>query len=158
MAAVPGVRIALGEPGHDVEGFRRTHEQAAIARLVALSSPRYRGRAVVSYADPQVALVQLLTKDATSTVTWVREVLGDYARAGEQSRVMRDTVAAYYAADKNAVRAAEHLGLPPQHRAAARRSVRGLGRRSRSGSSAGGLALRIYDDLSLDGGDPPRPS
>ena len=61
VATVPGVRIALGEPGHDVAGFRRSHEQAAIARLVALSSPRYRDRVVVSYADPQVALVQLLT-------------------------------------------------------------------------------------------------
>lgn len=154
VATVPGVRIALGEPGHDVEGFRRTHEQAAIARLVALSSPRYRDRAVVSYADPQVALVQLLTKDATATATWVREVLGDYAGAGEQARVMRDTVAAYYAADKNAVRAAEQLGV---HRNTVRQRV------DRFEASVGvrgvdplqvALALRIYDDLSMDGGDP----
>lgn len=154
VATVPGVRIALGEPGHDVEGFRRTHEQAAISRLVALSSPRYRYRAVVSYADPQVALVQLLTKDATATVTWVREVLGDYAGAGEQARVMRDTVATYYAADKNAVRTAEQLGV---HRNTVRQRV------DRFEASVGArgvdplqvaLALRIYDDLSLDGGDP----
>ncbi len=153
VMAVPGVRVTIGEPGRDVGGFRRSHEQAAIARLVALSSPRYRDRAVVSYSDPQVALVQLLTKDSTTTATWVREVLGDYAAAGEHARVMRETVAAYYATDKNAVRAAERLGV---HRNTVRQRVdkfeATLGARGVDPLQVA-LALRIYDDLILDGGD-----
>lgn len=151
VETVPGVRLALGEPAADVAGFRRSHEQAVTARLVALSSPRYRRRAVVSYGEPHIALVDLMTKDAAASWAWVREVLGDYAGPGEQARVMRDTLSEYYGGAENAVRAAERLGV---HRNTVRQRVdrfeRDAGSRAVDPLQVA-LALRIYDDLAPEG-------
>ena len=147
VAAHPGVRLALGDTGAGWDGFRRSHEQAVTARLVALTSPRYRGTAVVSHADPHIALVALLLKDAAATRIWIREVLGPLADAGEQNRIARETLATYYAQGENAVRTAEALGL---HRNTVRQRIAKL-ENDRAGFRGDALqialALRVYDDF-----------
>jgi hypothetical protein len=154
VRTVPGLRLALGTIARDVAGFRRSHEQAVAARLVALTSPRYRPSTVVSYTDPQVALVDLLTKDAASTRRWVVDVLGPYAAPGEQTRLVRETLAVYFACGENAVRAAELLGI---HRNTVRQRVDRF-RNDRDSHSPDGLqialALRVYDDLPPEAGEP----
>ncbi len=147
VASSPGVRLALGDTGAGWDGFRRSHEQAVTARLVGLSSPRYRSTAVVSHADPHIALVALLLKDAAATRVWIREVLGPLADSGEQNRIARETLATYYAHGENAVRTAEALGL---HRNTVRQRIAKL-EKDRAGCRGDALqialALRVYDDL-----------
>ena len=43
--AAPGVRIAIGEPGHGIAGFRQSHDEAVQARRIAeLAAPAGRDR------------------------------------------------------------------------------------------------------------------
>jgi DNA-binding PucR family transcriptional regulator len=102
---------------------------------------------VVSHADPHIALVALLLKDAAATRIWIREVLGPLADAGEQNRIARETLATYYAQGENAVRTAEALGL---HRNTVRQRIAKL-ENDRAGFRGDALqialALRVYDDF-----------
>ncbi len=109
--AVHGVRVAVGDVGEGVAGFRRSHEQALTARLVALSSIRYRTSPFVAYTDPDVALIAVMSRDPIATATWVSEVLGPVAAEGEHHRVVRETLNAFFAMGENYVRTAEALGL-----------------------------------------------
>lgn len=142
-----GSRIALGSVLGGVSGFRRTHEQAVTARLVALSSPRYRSEALVDYSHPDVALAALLTRDPTSTSIWVREVLGPLSGPSEESRLARQTLAAFYSSGENAVRTAELLGV---HRNTVRQRLATI-KHDRAGHRGDALqtalALRVFDDL-----------
>lgn len=145
-----GSRIALGTVLDGVAGFRRTHDQAVTARLVALSSPRYRAQALVDYSDSDVALAALFTKDPQITATWVREVLGPLSGPGEENRVARQTLAAFYAAGENTVRAAEILGV---HRNTVRQrlaKIQGDRMELRGDALHIALAVRIVDDLDPD--------
>ncbi len=104
----------------------------------------------MTYTDPQVALVDLLTKDAATTRRWILDVLGPYAAPGEQARVARETLAVYFSCGENAVRAAELLGV---HRNTVRQRVDRFWKGRESHSSDGlqiALALRVYDDLPVE--------
>lgn len=85
------VRIALGLPTRGVTGFRRSHQQAAAARVVTLGSSSDAAQAV-SYGDQGVAIVSVLARDLESTATWVREVLGPLARNAEGATRLRETL------------------------------------------------------------------
>ncbi|WP_244522269.1 PucR family transcriptional regulator [Geodermatophilus africanus] len=82
LAAHPDVRVAVGRPGRDVDGFRRSHLDAATTqRMVArLTSPQQ----VARYEDVQ--LVALLTAEPTQADDFLADTLGDLLDADADTR------------------------------------------------------------------------
>lgn len=105
------VRLAIGLPGRGLDGFRRSHQQADAAYLVATVPGTPSTRQVVGFGDPGVAVVSLLARDLDSTRTWVREVLGPLADDTEQAATLRDTLSTYYATGESHVHTAQQMTL-----------------------------------------------
>jgi hypothetical protein len=104
-AEPPGLRFAVGEPGHGLEGWRFTHRQAQAALLVALRRPQV----VTRYADVALLAAALnddLLADSLSAmyVTPLRD-----ARSGGPA--LCETLGAYLAADRNTSATAAALGV-----------------------------------------------
>ncbi|MGW6423990.1 PucR family transcriptional regulator [Nocardia sp. NPDC055053] len=99
---LPGVRVALGRAARDIEGFRRTHLDAATAQrvLARLGSVRR----IVRYEDIQ--LVAALSADMAQAEQFVADTLGDLATA---DAVLRETALAYVQERFNATSTAERL-------------------------------------------------
>ncbi|WP_251446631.1 MULTISPECIES: PucR family transcriptional regulator [unclassified Microbacterium] len=147
VASSGGIRVAFGLPGSGTEGFRRSHEQAATARLIALGTRRYARAATVGYDDPDVAVLALLTKDPAATRAWIAETLGTLAAPGSAAQQIRDTLRVYYATGENHTRTATELGL---HRNTVRQRVARF-QSERAGRSTDpleiALALRVHEAL-----------
>lgn len=101
------VLLAIGEPGRGVDGFRRSHEQAQRARRVI---HRQGGRAPITRTFRDVELIALMTADSDSAREFVQEVLGPLAAPDEQSRRLRETLAAVFA-EPSISAAAARLGV-----------------------------------------------
>lgn len=102
LVDIPGVRVALGRPGKDVVGFRRTHLEAVSAQAL-LARLRSRRRAV-RFEDVQ--LVSLMTSDITEARQFIADTLGDLASADP---VLRLTVRVFIAEQFNTSRTADRL-------------------------------------------------
>ncbi len=102
LADRAGIHVALGRPGRDLEGFRRSHLDALAAQrvLARVGSERR----VVRYED--VALVSVLTADMAQADQFVSDTLGDLASA---DATLRDTALTYVRERFNASAAAEKL-------------------------------------------------
>lgn len=109
--AARDIRLALGRVGTGVDGFRRSHQQAERARLVALETHHYQSAPSVAFSDPNVALLSLVMNDLPGAVSWMKEVLGPLAEPGEANAVLRETLSHFYITGENFTRTAEHLGL-----------------------------------------------
>jgi PucR-like helix-turn-helix protein/diguanylate cyclase with GGDEF domain len=101
----PEHRLAIGEPAEGMEGWRLTHRQAKAALSIAL-----KGTApVVRYAG--VALIASISQDELL----VRSLRQLYLQPLEQERdggkVLRCTLRAYFAAERNVSSAAAALGV-----------------------------------------------
>ncbi|MEN0140666.1 MAG: helix-turn-helix domain-containing protein [Rhodococcus sp. (in: high G+C Gram-positive bacteria)] len=102
VSDIPGVRLALGRAGLDVNGFRRSHLDAAAAQnLLARLGSR---RRAVRYEDVQ--LISLLTADVAEAQLFVTDTLGALATA---DRVLRHTARVVIAEQSNISKAAEKL-------------------------------------------------
>ncbi|MBS4100404.1 helix-turn-helix domain-containing protein [Tsukamurella paurometabola] len=102
LADRAGIRVALGRPGRDLEGFRRSHLDALAAQRVLARVGS--ARRVVRYED--VALISVLTADMAQADQFVADTLGDLAAA---DAVLRDTALTYVRERFNASAAAEKL-------------------------------------------------
>jgi DNA-binding PucR family transcriptional regulator len=102
LEATPGIRIAIGRPGSDLDGFRRSHLDAATTQrlMTRLTSPQQ----VAHYEN--IALVALITADPTRADEFVRDTLGELLTA---DAVIRETVATYAREQFNTSRTAERL-------------------------------------------------
>ncbi|MFD6393587.1 PucR family transcriptional regulator [Nocardia sp. NPDC060259] len=102
LAGSSGVRVALGRPGRDIEGFRRTHLDAATAQrvLARLGSARQ----IVRYEDIQ--LVAALSADMVQAEQFVADTLGEFATA---DTLLRETALTYVQERFNATSTAERL-------------------------------------------------
>lgn len=107
LASAPGVRAAIGLPASGLEGFRRTHRQAAAARGLALAG----SDRVVAYGQPGVALIAMLAHDTTGLSDWVQGVLGPLAADTEAGARHRETLLAYLGSGCSTKLAAERLHL-----------------------------------------------
>ncbi len=103
-----GVTAAAGEPGVGLGGWRVTHRQARAALQIGLRS----GERMVRYAD--VALIASMARDDL-LVTSLREL---YLTPLEDERdggaVARQTLRAYFEAERNGASAAAALGVSRQ--------------------------------------------
>ncbi|RPA59407.1 PucR family transcriptional regulator [Gordonia oryzae] len=102
LSPLPDVRVSIGRPGTDVDGFRSSHFQAMTtqrrhARLGAT-------RQVVHYDD--IRLVSLLTSDTSAGDDFVTDTLGDLADADAD---LKDTLRTWIRLQCNTSRTAEVL-------------------------------------------------
>jgi PucR C-terminal helix-turn-helix domain/GGDEF-like domain len=97
--------LALGEPGEGLVGWRLSHRQAGAALLVAV-----RGAPdVVRYRD--VALSVALLQDDLLATSLRRLYLDPLARERDGGEVARQTLRAYFAAERNISSTAARLGV-----------------------------------------------
>jgi hypothetical protein len=99
------ISLAVGEPGRGVEGWRLTHRQAQAALRVALHSPRR----LTLYAD--VALLASVLSDDVLAGSLVDIYLSPLGDPGNGGAVLRKTLRAYFASERNASSAASALGV-----------------------------------------------
>ena len=105
---VPGTaQLALGMEEFGEHGFRTTHRQAQRARLLADER-----RPVSRYAD--IAIEALAAENVEEARRFVARELGAIDDDSPTSRRLRDTLAAYFAAEHNAASAAATLGVHQQ--------------------------------------------
>jgi hypothetical protein len=95
--------VALGAPGHGLEGFRATHRQALEAQRVA----RLLDARVTRFED--VEFVALTTQNLQMARAFVHRRLGPLAADDERSALLRETLRAYFDAGLNAAAACAPL-------------------------------------------------
>ncbi|WP_264077799.1 PucR family transcriptional regulator [Mycolicibacterium houstonense] len=102
VAKAEDVRTAVGRPGHGLEGFRSSHQDALAAQalVIRLGSDRR----FTAYAD--VELIDSLTKDRASAQRFVAKTLGPLAEADE---ALRQALLTYVQCGFNTTRAAANL-------------------------------------------------
>jgi DNA-binding PucR family transcriptional regulator len=84
----PHVLAALGEPASGIDGFRRTHRQAAGAQDVALAGRPARAQ-VTSFVE--VAPIAMMCTDLDAARAWVIETLGPLATDSERHARLRES-------------------------------------------------------------------
>lgn len=105
-----GVRVALGEPGWGLVGFRRSHSEAAHARRVAtLSGPR----AALLTRYRTVAVAALASVDPERAASFATQVLGGLADDDEATYRVATTLAVYLQENRSPARAAARLTVHP---------------------------------------------
>jgi hypothetical protein len=104
----PSAGLALGLPNHGAAGFRATHRQAQRARWFATPD----APVLIRYAD--VAVESLASENREDARTFVERELGAIDDESAISRRIRETLAAYFAAEHNAASAAATLGVHQQ--------------------------------------------
>ncbi|WP_205696474.1 CdaR family transcriptional regulator [Conexibacter sp. SYSU D00693] len=103
-----GVGLAVGDPHHGVEGFRRSHEEALQAQHVALLTHRSTS-APVRYAD--TALTSLLTADLRHARRFVERELGVLGGDEDAMRRLTATLRVFFEEGSSFARTARRLGV-----------------------------------------------
>jgi len=103
LANNPTIHVALGRPGFDLEGFRRSHLEALTTQrfLTRLTSPPHQ---VARYEDVQLAA--LMAVDTQRAGDFVRDTLGDFVHADAETIT---TVCTWIALRCSSVKTAERL-------------------------------------------------
>ncbi len=103
----PGVRVAVGTAGAGVEGFRRSHRQAAeAARVGALST-----RDTWLFGYEQVDLVAMLSTDLAAAREFVARELGDLGAGTDSVVTVRGTLKCYLDNDRSLAATAADLHI-----------------------------------------------
>ncbi|MBI3214998.1 MAG: helix-turn-helix domain-containing protein [Mycobacterium sp.] len=101
----PAVYVAAGLAAAGVDGFRRSHQQAAHAARVGAGSTR--DEWLFSYRD--VDIVAMLSADLPSAREFVARELGELAGSAESVAMMRHTLKSYLDRDRSLARTAAEL-------------------------------------------------
>jgi hypothetical protein len=104
-AASERVFVAVGEPGEGLAGWRFSHHQAKAALPIA----ERRGEAVVRYAD--VAVLASIARDDLLATSLRRLYLEPLERMRDGGKVARQTLRAYFDAERNISSTAAVLGV-----------------------------------------------
>jgi hypothetical protein len=100
-----GVFVTVGEPGEGLAGWRFSHLQAKAALMIA----ERRGEQVVRYAD--VALLAAIAADDLIATSLRQLYLAPLERARDGGKVARETLRAYFEAERNVSSTAAALGV-----------------------------------------------
>jgi hypothetical protein len=103
--APSGVFVALGEPGEELAGWRFSHRQAKATLPVA----ERRGEPVLRYGD--VAVLAAIGRDDLLETSLRRLYLEPLERGREGGKVARETLRAYFEAERNISSTAAALGV-----------------------------------------------
>ena len=110
VACQSGVRLAFGDPGVGLSGFRQTHVQAMYARRVA-SLIGAHGGPVTHYRD--VAAAALASSDPEHAASFVTRVLGPLAASDEDTFRVASTLAVFLQENRSRTRTAKRLFVHP---------------------------------------------
>jgi PucR C-terminal helix-turn-helix domain/GGDEF-like domain len=99
------VFVTVGEPGEGLSGWRFSHRQAKAALPIA----ERRGQPIVRYAD--VALLASILRDDLIATSLHQLYLEPLEKARDGGRAARETLRAYFAAERNISSAAAVLGV-----------------------------------------------
>ncbi|GJO66285.1 ABC transporter substrate-binding protein [Mycobacterium marinum] len=102
--------VAIGTPASGVDGFRRSHREAAEARSVGILCDR-RPPLMISAGEPGLSVVARFGGDLAGTREWVAQVLGELARDGDSDARLRDTLRVYLACGSSYKLAAQRLNM-----------------------------------------------
>ncbi|HTQ19385.1 PucR family transcriptional regulator [Mycobacterium sp.] len=102
--------LATGDPLPGVDGFRRSHQKALVARDVAIAS-RPHPPAVTAAGDPGVVVAAHFCADLERARAWVSEVLGPLACATDSDERMRETLREFLRAGSSFKATADQLHL-----------------------------------------------
>jgi hypothetical protein len=100
--------LAIGESGQGLTGWRLTHRQARAALPIALRSPQ----SLIRYAD--VALLASMLQDDVLATSMRELYLAPLSRERDGGAVLRQTLRAYFVAERNASSTAAALGVSRQ--------------------------------------------
>lgn len=100
-----GVFVTVGEPGEGLGGWRFSHQQAKAALPIA----ERRGERIVRYAD--VALLAAIAADDLIATSLRQLYLTPLERARDGGKVARETLRAYFEAERNVSSTAAALGV-----------------------------------------------
>jgi len=101
----PSISLAIGEPSLGLEGWRLTHRQAQAALPIALRSPQVLTR----YGD--VALLAAVFQDDLLATSLQEIYLAPLEGGRDGGEVARETLRAYFAAERNVSSTAMALGV-----------------------------------------------
>jgi hypothetical protein len=99
-------RVAFGEPGMGIEGFRLSHLQALAAGRV-LAAARPEADSVARYRD--VSTISFMVDHPTEARVWVGEILGDLAGPGAERERLRHTLHVFLEEGEDAVATGRRL-------------------------------------------------
>jgi DNA-binding PucR family transcriptional regulator len=100
------MHVAVGSPGHGVEGFRRSHAEALlVSRVAGLAG----SRGVTHFCD--VSLDVLMTSDLDEARRFVAVELGPLAASDDATRRLSSTLRVFLEEGSSFVRAARRLGV-----------------------------------------------
>ncbi|MEE6165866.1 MULTISPECIES: PucR family transcriptional regulator [unclassified Mycolicibacterium] len=105
-ALAPGVRVAIGEPGRGLAGFRESHSEALDAERMARLLCRDEGT-ITRFND--IALHSLATTDLERARRFVQRELGPLTAADETTRRLTTTLRTYLDESGNRGRTARRL-------------------------------------------------
>jgi hypothetical protein len=103
--SLDGVLVTVGEPGAGLSGWRFSHRQAKAALPIA----ERRGQAVLRYAD--VVLLASILRDDLLATSLRRLYLEPLEGARDGGEAARETLRAYFAAERNVSSTAAALGV-----------------------------------------------
>jgi DNA-binding PucR family transcriptional regulator len=106
--AAPGVRIAIGDHGHGIAGFRQSYNEAVQARRVAELGDQPPGT-ITRYA--RVAPAAIATADLDQARTFVQRELRGLAGEGDLTRRLTATLRTYLDEHGSRSRTAKRLGI-----------------------------------------------
>lgn len=141
VAAAPErVFVTVGEPGEGLSGWRFSHHQAKAALPIA----ERRGVAVLRYAD--VAVLASIARDDLLATSLRRLYLEPLERMRDGGKVARETLRAYFDAERNISSTAAALGVDRRTVRNRLRAIEDLLGRPLTGSLADlEIALRLDD-------------
>jgi len=125
------VSVAIGEPGRQIDGFRRSHQQAVGAQAVAAAAGTDHEQ-ITPFAD--VAPIAPICGDLESARVWVHEALGGLAIDTTRNAGLRDTVRVFLETGGSYTATAEQMFLhrnTAQYRVKQAEEVRGRPLRER---------------------------
>lgn len=135
-----GVIVTLGEPAEGLAGWRSTHFQAKAALPIA----ERQAEPVVRYAD--VAVLAAVARDDLAATSLHRLYLEPLERGRDGGEAARETLRAYFAAERNVSSAAAALGVDRRTVANRIRAIEGLiGRPLKDIATDLEIALRLAD-------------
>ena len=102
--------IGIGMTAAGVDGFRRSHHQALMARSVAVAGSE-QGPTVLAASDPGLSMAALLAADVGKAREWVADTLGELAGLNENDARLRETLRVYLRCGCSYKLAAEELIL-----------------------------------------------
>jgi DNA-binding PucR family transcriptional regulator len=97
--------VTVGEPGEGLSGWRFSHRQAKAALPIAVR----KGQSILRYAD--VVLLASIVRDDLVTTSLRQLYLEPLERARDGGKAARETLRAYFAAERNVSSTAAALGV-----------------------------------------------